>query len=93
MILPYNANLGRMEFSEGTARFPTPIAAKARPMPPHERLRLNDRDNLQNRRETSIELHKKPAIVVRQPGPAPHFMPQNDQLMSQRRILCLEAAL
>jgi hypothetical protein len=30
------------------ARFPTPVAAKARPMPPHERLRLNDRDDLKS---------------------------------------------
>jgi hypothetical protein len=75
------------------ARFPTPIAAKAGPMPPHERLRLNDRDDLQNRREPSIQLDQKPAVVVRQPGPASHFTPQNYQLMSERRILCLKPAL
>ena len=65
------------------ARFPTPIAAKASPMPPYERLRLNDRDDLQNRREPSIQLDKKPAIVVRQPDPALNLTPQNDQLMSE----------
>jgi hypothetical protein len=62
-------------------------------MPPHERLRLNDRDDLQNRREPSIQLDKKPAVVFSQPGPAPHFTPQNYQLMSERRILCLKPAL
>src|ERR1019366_2733861 len=36
------------------ARLPTPIAAKAATMPPHERLRLDDREDLQNRREPSI---------------------------------------
>jgi hypothetical protein len=34
------------------ARFPTPIAAKAGPMPPHERIRLNDLDDLQKSTET-----------------------------------------
>jgi hypothetical protein len=75
------------------ARFPTPTTAKAGPMPPHERLRPNDRDDLQNRWKPSIQLDKKPAIVVRHPGPAPHFTPQNDQLMSERRVLCLKPAL
>src|SRR5665213_4010519 len=32
------------------AGFPTPIAAKAGTMPPHQRLRLDDREDLQNRR-------------------------------------------
>ena len=51
------------------ARFPTPVAAKARPMPPHERLGLNDRDDLQDRRKPSIQLDQEPAIVVREPDP------------------------
>ena len=75
------------------ARFPTPITAKAGPMPPHERLRLNDRDDPQNRWEPAIQLDQKPAVVVRQPGSASHFTPQNDQLMSEYRILCLKPAL
>src|SRR5665647_3543554 len=29
-------------------RFPTPIAAKAGPMPPHQRFRLNNRNDLQD---------------------------------------------
>jgi hypothetical protein len=33
------------------------------------------------------------AVAVRQPGSAPHFMAQNDQLMSERRVLCLKPAL
>ncbi|MGB8074673.1 MAG: hypothetical protein WCF55_17780, partial [Pseudolabrys sp.] len=69
------------------------IAAKAGPMPPHERLRLNDRDDPQNRWEPAIQLDQKPAVVVRQPGSASHFTPQNDQLMSECRILCLKPAL
>jgi hypothetical protein len=62
-------------------------------MPPHERLRLNDREDLRDRREPSIQLDEEPAVVVRQPGPASHLTPQNDQLMSERRILCLKSAL
>jgi hypothetical protein len=62
-------------------------------MPPHERLRVNDRDDMQNRRKPSIQLDKKPAVVVRQPDPALHFTPQNHQLMSERRVLRFEPAL
>jgi hypothetical protein len=62
-------------------------------MPPHERLRLNDRDDIQNRRKPSIQLDKKPAVVVCQPDPALHFTPQNHQLMSERRVLRFEPAL
>ncbi|MGA9436655.1 MAG: hypothetical protein WBV76_00475, partial [Pseudolabrys sp.] len=69
------------------------VAAKAGPMPPHERPRLNDRDDLQDRWKPSIQLDKKPAVVVRQPNPAPHLTPQNNQLISERRILCLKPAL
>src|ERR1019366_9156512 len=76
-----------------SARFPTPVAAKAGTMPPNERLRLDDREDLQNRRKPSIQLNKEPAVVVRQPDPALHLTPQNDQLMSENRILCLKSAL
>jgi hypothetical protein len=33
---------------------------------------------------------KKPAIVVRKPGPAAQHTPQNDQLMSECRVLCFK---
>src|SRR5262245_41532311 len=62
-------------------------------MPAPERLRLNDRDYLQNRLEPAIQLDQKPAVVVRQPGSAPHFTPQNDQLMSERRVFGFKPAL
>lgn len=75
------------------ARFPTPVEAKAGTMPPHDGLRLDDREDLQDRRKPSIKLDKEPAVVVREPGPAVHFTPQDDQLMSERRILCLKPAL
>ncbi len=75
------------------ARLPTPVAAKAGTMPPHERLRLDDREDLQSRRKPSIELDQEPAVVVRQPDPAPHLTLQNDQLMPENRILCLKPTL
>ena len=62
-------------------------------MPSHERLRLDDREDLQNRRKPAIQLDKEPAIVVRQPDRALHFAPQNNQLMSERRILSFKRGL
>ena len=48
---------------------------------------------VEDRGEPSVELDKGPAVAIRQPSPAPHFAPQNDQLLSERRILRLEPAL
>ena len=62
-------------------------------MPTHERLGTDDREDLQDRRKPSIQLDKEPAIVVRKPGSAAHLTPQNDQLMSERRVLCFKPAL
>ena len=36
---------------------------------------------------------KEPAVVVREPNAAVHLTLQNDQLMSERRILCFKPAL
>jgi hypothetical protein len=49
--------------------------------------------NLQDRREPSIQLDKEPAIAVGEPDPPLHLTPQDDQLMSERRILCFKPAL
>jgi hypothetical protein len=38
-------------------------------------------------------LDKEPAIVVRELDPALHLTPQNDQLMSESRILGFKPAL
>jgi len=62
-------------------------------MPTHERLGTDDRDGIEDRWKPSIQLDKEHAIVVRKPGPALHLTPQNDQLMSERRILCFKPAL
>jgi hypothetical protein len=62
-------------------------------MPTHQRLGTDNRESLQDRWEPAIELNEKPAIAVRQLGPPPHLTPQDHQLMSERRILCLKPAL
>ena len=74
-------------------RLPTPIAAKAGPVPTHQRLRLDNRDDLQDRRKPSIHLEEKPAVVIGEPSPAFQLTPQDDQLMSENRILRLKPAL
>src|SRR5207342_2645363 len=48
------------------ARFPAPIAAKAGPMPTHERLGTDNGDDLQHQRKPSIQLDKEEAIAVAQ---------------------------
>src|SRR5258708_194845 len=62
-------------------------------MPTHQRFRLDNPHNLQDRRTPTIHLEEEPAIVVREPGPAGNLTPQNDQLMSENRILRLKPAL
>jgi hypothetical protein len=62
-------------------------------MPTHERFRLDNPHDLQDRRKPAIQLEEEPAIVVREPGPVGPLAPQNDQLMSERSILSLKPAL
>jgi len=70
-----------------------PVAAKARPMPPHERLGPDDFKDLQDRWKPSIQLDKEPAIIVREPDATMQLTSQDNQLMSERRILCLKPHL
>ena len=55
--------------------------------------RADDRKDLKDRRKPSIQLDQKPAIIVRQPNAVRHLSSQNNQLMSERRILCLKPTL
>src|SRR5258708_23799969 len=50
------------------ARLPTPVAAKSGSMPTHERLGLDDCENLQDCWKPAIQLDKEPAIMVREPN-------------------------
>ena len=61
-------------------------------MPSDERLWTDDRKNLTDQWEPTIELHKDKAIVIGEPDPAVHVTPQNDQLTLERRILCFKPA-
>src|ERR1700694_4302308 len=69
------------------ARLPTPVAAKAGPVPTHECLGPDDCENLQDRRKPAIELDQEPAVIVRKPDAAMQPTSQDNQLMSKHRIL------
>ncbi len=74
-------------------RCPTPIATKAGPMPPHQRFRLDNRNDRQDRWKPSIHLDEEPAVVVGKLGSTPHLAPQDGQLMTEHRILRLNNKL
>ena len=74
-------------------RFPTPKATKAGPMPSHQRLRLDNRNDLKDQRKPSIHLDEEPTIVVREMSAALQLTPQDHQLMSERGILSLQPDL
>src|SRR3982074_926841 len=74
-------------------RFPTPIAAKAGPMPTHQRFGSNNHDNRKDRRKPAIELTEEPAVVIRETSAALQLTPQDHQLMSERGILSLKQDL
>ena len=54
--------------------------------------RTDDRDGLQDRGKPSIQLNEEQAIVVREPDAALHLTSQHNQLMPERRVLCLKPA-
>jgi hypothetical protein len=62
-------------------------------MPTHQGLGIDNRDDLQDQREPSIQLDKEPPIVVGKQYPAWLVTPQDIQLMSERHVLRLEPAL
>src|SRR5712671_4218426 len=74
-------------------RLPTPVAAKAGPVPTHERLGLDDCENLQDQWKPAIQQDKEPAIMVREPDATMQPTPQDIQLMSKRRVLSFKPQL
>jgi hypothetical protein len=62
-------------------------------MPPHQRFRLDNRYDLQDRWKPSIHLDEEPAVAVGRLNSTPHPAPQDDQLVSEHRILRLKPAL
>src|ERR1700726_4062468 len=72
------------------ARLPTPVGAKAGPVPTHECLGPDDCENLQDRRKPAIQLDKEPAIIVGEPDATRQPTPHDIQLMSKHRVLSLK---
>ena len=62
-------------------------------MPTDKGLRSDDRDGLQDRWKPSIQMDQEQAIPVREVDTTTRFPLQHDQLMSERRVLCLKSAL
>jgi hypothetical protein len=62
-------------------------------MPTDQRLGPDDRENLQDRRKPAIQLDKEPAIMVREPDATRQPTPQDNQLMSQHRVLSFKPQL
>jgi hypothetical protein len=65
--------------------FPTPVPAKAGPMPTHQGLGPDDRDGLEDRCEPSIQHDQEQAIPIRELDATAHPPPQHNQLMSECR--------
>src|SRR5262249_23819449 len=73
------------------ARLPTPVPTKGGPMPTHERLGTDDRDNLQDRGKPSIQLDKKPSAAVRNSDtPLHHYPAQHNHLVTERSIFGIQ---
>src|SRR5207253_70943 len=66
------------------AGFPTPVMAKAGPMPTHQGLRSDDSDGLEDR--------WKQAIPICELDATSHPALQHNQLMTERRVLGLKSA-
>ena len=72
---------------------PSPVAAKARSVPAHERLRTNDVKDLEDGWKPAIQLDEEQTISVVKPNPSPALPLQDNQLLSERCDLGLEPRL
>jgi hypothetical protein len=79
--------------SEG-AKFPTPVMAKAGPMPTDQGLRSDDSDGPEHRwKPSSIQQDQEQAISICELDATPHPALQHNQLMTERSVLGLKSAL
>jgi hypothetical protein len=62
-------------------------------MPPNERLRPDNGENLQDRRKPAIQLDQEPAVLVREPDATMQPPLQDNQLLSEHRVLSLKPQL
>src|SRR5258708_17425464 len=67
--------------------------AKAGPMPTHQGLRSDDSDGPEHRWKPSIQQDQEQAIPICELDATPHPALQHNQLMTERRVLCLKSAL
>src|SRR5438445_11457395 len=67
------------------AGFPTPVMAKAGPMPTHQGLRSDDSDGPEHRWKLSIQQDQ--AIPICEPDATSQLALQHNQLMTERRVL------
>src|SRR5207245_9656930 len=75
------------------AGFPTPVMAKASPMPTHQSLRSDDSDGPEHRWKPSIQQNQDQAITICKPDATPHPALQHNQLMNERTVLGPQYAL
>jgi hypothetical protein len=75
------------------AGFPTPVPTEAGPMPTHQGLGPDDHDGPEDRWEPSIQLDQEQTIPICELDTTPHPPLQHNQLMTERRVLCLKSAL
>ena len=76
-----------------TARLPAPIQTEPRPMPPDNRLRLDNRYGGQHRRKQAIEPDEEQSVRRRQPRPRGYALTQHTQLMPQQHDLGFQPRL
>ena len=62
-------------------------------MPADDGLRSDDREGVEDRWKPSIQLDQEQAVSVRESDATTQLPLQHDQLMSERRVLCLKSAL
>jgi hypothetical protein len=75
------------------AGFPTPVMAKAGPMPTHQGLRSDDGDGPEHRWKPSIQQDQEQAIPICELDATAHASLQHNQLMSERSVLCRKSVL
>src|ERR1700720_2820401 len=71
----------------------TASSDESRPDATAPAFQVGRRYDLQDRRKASIHLDEEPAVVICEPSPAFQLTAQDDQLMSEHRILRLKPAL
>src|SRR5947208_1739176 len=70
----------RAEDAVAEAGFPTPVMAKAGPMPTHQGLRSDDSDGPEHRWKQSIQQDQEQAIPIYELDATPHPALQHNQL-------------